>query len=468
MAAVSEQTKMQHLYLRAGFGETLAFINDNKRRNIKKSVAELFDNAKQFSDFNIVKDNAIAMSRIMGADKEEIKEMVKESVEQIKELNLAWLDRMSDSKQALRERMTFFWHGHFACQSKNIFFVQQQNNTLRQHALGKFGDLLMGISKSAAMLDFLNNKQNKKNSPNENFAREVMELFTLGRGNYTEQDIKNAARAFTGWNFDQTGAFMFRRFQHDYGTKTFMNKTGNFSGEDILKMLLENKQTALFITKKIYAYFVNEKIDEEIVQTLAQKFYESDYDIGALMQEIFTADWFYEPQNIGSKVKSPIDLILILRKQFGLKLNEPAPWIYLQKVLGQVLFYPPNVAGWKGGTYWIDSSTLALRTQLPTVLFFSDEFPIQAKDDGDVNTEFLNKRSFKSISADFDWASYQKLLGKDNEAEMLEQLSEYLLQNSLSEANKQLVLNNARRTNKEDTLKMIAIGIASLPEYQLY
>ena len=150
---------------------------------------------------------------------------------------------------------------------------------------------------------FLNNQQNKKQHPNENFAREVMELFTLGRGNYTENDIKEAARAFTGWGYNVGGDFVFRKNQHDTGTKTVLGKTGNFDGDDIIDILLEQKQTAIFITKKVYKFFVNENIDAEKVEWLGNRFFQSGYNIKNLLEDIFISDWFYAEKNIGTKIK---------------------------------------------------------------------------------------------------------------------------------------------------------------------
>ena len=184
-----------------------------------------------------------------------------------------------------------------------------------------------------------------------------MELFTLGRGNYTENDIKEAARAFTGWSSEFKGEFVFRRFQHDYGEKTVLGKTGNFDGDDVLDIFLSQKQTAKFITQKIYKFFVNDNVDEEKVNWLADRFYQSNYDISKLMEDIFTSDWFYDEKNIGSKIKSPIELMAGIQRMLPMKLENEEALTFLQRALGQILFYPPNVAGWPGGKTWIDSST---------------------------------------------------------------------------------------------------------------
>ena len=175
------------------------------------------------------------------------KEFQKKSREAIKNLNLYWVSEMVNSEAQLREKLAFFWHGHFACRNLNVFFQQQLLDVIRTNALGSFRDMLHEVSKTAAMLNFLNNNQNKKDHPNENFAREVMELFTMGRGNYTEEDVKEGARAFTGWGATAGGEFVFRKNVHDDGRKNFLGKSGNFDGDDVLEILLEQKQTAKFI-----------------------------------------------------------------------------------------------------------------------------------------------------------------------------------------------------------------------------
>jgi len=180
----------------------------------------------------------------------------------------------------------------------NPKFNRQLLNVIRKNALGNFKELLFEVSKSPAMLQFLNNQQNKKDHPNENFAREVMELFTMGRGNYTENDIKELARAFTGWGYDKEGNFTERPKQHDTGAKTFLGKTGNFTGDDVLNIILEQKATAKFITAKIYKFFVNENPDQNNINKLSEELYTSNYDLKKLMQNIFSSSWFYDQKKM--------------------------------------------------------------------------------------------------------------------------------------------------------------------------
>ena len=258
----SNQLKNQHLLWRAAFGP----MAENAGQLENTTPKKLFDLLVKTSDkvpetFNVV-ENAFEglgvgmqdLSKMKDLSREQKAMIRKRSREDIKSLNLRWLDEMINSEAQLREKISFFWHGHFACRVINIYFQQQLIDIVRKNALGNFGDMLRAVSKSPGMLSFLNNQQNKKQKPNENFAREVMELFTMGRGNYSEKDVKEAARAFTGWGFNLQGEFVFRANQHDDGQKSFLGKTGNFNGDDVINILLEQKQTARFITKKIYRF----------------------------------------------------------------------------------------------------------------------------------------------------------------------------------------------------------------------
>lgn len=302
-----------------------------------------------------------------------------------RQLNVLWLQQMISSEAQLREKMAFFWHSHFACRNNNTFFQQQLLHVLRTHALGNFGTLLQEVSKSAAMLQFLNNQQNRKNSPNENFAREVMELFTLGRGHYTEQDVKQVARAFTGWSYDAEGNYRLRPALHDAGSKTIFGKTGNYTGDDVLQMLLERKETAYHICRKLYRFFVNENINEGHVKQLAEGFFASGYAIAPLLQQMFTAKWFYDAKNVGTRIKSPVELWVGLRRQLPMQLKNEEVVLVLQNALGQVLMMPPNVAGWPGGKAWIDSSSLLLRMQLPLLLLRAEGVQLALKPDDDTD-----------------------------------------------------------------------------------
>ena len=411
-------------------------------------------------------------------DEEDRKLVRQKQRDSIKSLNLYWLKQMVGSDAQLREKMAFFWHGHFASRNLNIFFQQQLLDILRQNALGSFRTLLHEVSKSAAMLNFLNAAQNKKGHPNENFAREVMELFTMGRGNYSENDIKEAARAFTGWHSNIKGEFAFRRFQHDDGSKTVLGKTGNFSGEEVLDVLLEQKQTARYITQKIYRFFVNETVDNEKVDWLANRFYKNDYNIGQLMEDIFTSDWFYEEKNVGSKIKSPIELVAGIQRMIPMDLENEEALLIIQRLLGQLLFYPPNVAGWPGGKNWIDSSSLMVRMRLPQLFNDTDELNIRPKTDDDMTggreemdggTPLKGKgynKSAQLIKADIYWKLYAKQFDTVPRETLQQSVQTALLQVT-PKFNADMVKNFADSSSREAFIISTTIQVMSTPEYQL-
>jgi uncharacterized protein (DUF1800 family) len=481
--ALSNQLKNQHLLWRAGFGPMVEDFEQVEKASPGSYVNALFKASAKTPAYIDVADNFVK-GLAMGVDEigkqqkrqlseEERRKLREQSRENIKSLNLTWLSQMVGSGQQLREKMALFWHGHFASRNLNILYQQQLLDILRRHALGNFGDLLLEVSKSAAMINFLNNNQNRKDHPNENFAREVMELFTMGRGNYTENDIKEAARAFTGWGATLGGEFVFRKFQHDAGSKTVLGKTGRFQGEDILNILLEQKQTAVYITRKIYRYFVNEDVDKTKVNWLANRFYQGNYNIGKLMQDIFGSDWFYDPQNIGSKIKSPIELIVGMQRTLPLEFENPEVQLLLQRLLGQLLFYPPNVAGWPGGKNWIDSSSLMLRLRLPQLLYAADELTIKPKDDDDQmmgikdkNLRKMGKLGGQLIGAKIDWNLYVKRYESVPRDQLLKTISGKLLQTKAG-ISENVLLKHIDANSRENFIKSATIQIMSMPEYQL-
>jgi uncharacterized protein (DUF1800 family) len=311
-----------------------------------------------------------------------------------------------------------------------------------------------------------------------------MELFTMGRGHYTENDIKEAARAFTGWGASLKGEFIFRRFQHDSGSKTILGKTGNFTGEEVLDILLEQKQTAKYISQKVYKYFVNDTADNDKSDWLANRFYQNNYDISKLMDDIFTSDWFYDEKNIGSKIKSPVELIAGIQRMLPMKLENEEVLLLLQRILGQMLFYPPNVAGWPGGRSWIDSSTLMMRMRLPQLINDNDELNVKPKDDDDQmmgRKDEDDKESpilkggvkmkrygnvTKPINAEVDWNKYIAHFGNIPKDSLLNSISQVLLQTNSGVSN-EVISKFSNESDRENFIKTVTIQIMSTPEYQL-
>ena len=473
---LQQQNKL--LYTRAGFGIS---INDyGHPRPVNEIIDALFPknlpgNLEIVTDEEWAANNPKAMKQI--DDKAAQKEMEKTFRERTKDLNLLWVQAMVNTNFPLMEKTALFWHGHFATYIDNPYYDQKLMNILRKNALGNFGDLLREVSKSSAMLQFLNNRQNKKEHPNENFAREVMELFTLGRGNYNEDDVKEAARAFTGWAFDENGDFIFRYRQHDDGAKNFLGRSGNFNGDDILNILLAQKQTSIFITQKIYRYFVSdENIDDERIKKLATDFYKSNYDIGSLLRNIFTSEWFYDEHTIGGKIKSPIELLVGYQRMLPIQFENDKTILNLQRALGQFLFNPPNVAGWPGGKNWIDSSSLVIRMRLPGAFFKSKEINVSLKESDlemanthrePVTAETQPTKSFKMGKVDIDWSEYIAYWRKYKEEELPGAIADYLLPVQLSQQKMSEVISFADKVSIDEYIKSLTILLMQLPEYQL-
>jgi len=386
-------------------------------------------------------------------------------------MSTAWMDKMATSPGQLREKMALFWHGHFACRTRRPDDSLALLNTIREKALGKFPDLLLAVSQEPAMLQFLNNQQNKKQHPNENFARELMELFTLGRGNYTEADVKEAARAFTGWSYDGQSHFRFREREHDAGPKTLLGQTGNWGGEDALRIILQQPAAATFLVTKMYRFFVSDVPDPARIAPLAAAFRRSGYDVADLLERLFSADWFYAPAAVGSLIKSPVALVAGLRRTLGLAVGNDKQLLGYQKALGQALFMPPNVAGWPGGRAWIDSSSLLLRLQLPSILFKNAEFAVRLKDDeNDITPQTTGKERLvrNPHTTHLPLAPMQQLLGATPPAEQPQVLARFLLQAPLRPENLALVQQAAAHAaTPEERLRTTLVSLLSLPEYQL-
>ncbi|MCH7525782.1 MAG: DUF1800 domain-containing protein [Bacteroidetes bacterium] len=447
---------IQHLYWRAGFGILPKQLQKIEGKNRIQIVDALFSSSETITSLKV---NTSELEKI--SPKKIIKNAttrknaIDKSIKKIREFNVAWIGRLANPKELLRERMTLFWANHFVCEDKNIFHIQQYNNTLRKYALGDFRVFVKAISKEAAMIKYLNNKQNIKQSPNENFARELMELFTIGKGNYTEKDIKESARAFTGYNHNFAGEFHLKKLQHDYELKTFFGKTGAFDGDDIIDIILEQKQCAQFICEKIYSYFVKDSLNKTHIGEMISVFY-SNYNIETLMRFVFTSNWFYNEENIGSKIKSPIDFLLGMNNVVSMEFKNPKDLIIIQKLLGQILLKPPNVAGWKGGEQWIDSNTIFLRLKLPSVLL----------NDGYIYTK--NKEVFNFVKRargnknPFDVVPNWEYFNKEFQDISIEKLKDFVLMSRINKGTNSL-LNELSKTSKQD----YCIQLMSLPEYQM-
>jgi uncharacterized protein (DUF1800 family) len=293
--------------------------------------------------------------------------------------------------------MVLFWHNHFVSSLQKVrspVLMYRQHQLLRKHALGYFGDLLHEVAKDPAMVVYLDSASNRKGRPNENFAREVMELFTLGEGRYSEQDVKEAARAFTGWSIDQErGEFVFRQAAHDAGVKNILGSSGNFDGDAVLDLLLAQPQTAELVVRKLWREFVSLQPDTAEVTRIARMFRDNRYNIRVALRALLSSDVFYAQENRAALLKSPVDLIVGTLRQFRIETGEVTPFVNASRQLGQDLFAPPNVKGWPGGEAWINSATLLRRKQLLERLFRAQEMrPVAAPGRAEMDIYFDSER----------------------------------------------------------------------------
>jgi uncharacterized protein (DUF1800 family) len=460
----TEEKKLQHLLARAAFGVTPSLLKRFRGKDLSIVVDELLKDAEVIQDL-------LYLPEPPTNDDGEVRplKMVSlflKSQKEKEELNFAWIDRMSVAKAQLREKMILFWHNHFATSGNFAYLLQVQHNTLRKHALGNFRDMLHAISQDPAMILWLNNQQNRKDAPNENFAREVMELFTLGEGNgYKENDIKNAARAFTGWGVNKEGKFVFREKTHDFDEKEVFGKKGNFNGEDIINMLLEKPQLSEYICRKIYKSFVNSEVDEERVQELAARFRSNNYDISDLVKTIFVSDWFYDDKNIGCIIISPVELIVRFKKLCKLEI-EDEQMTALQQVLGQTLFLPPNVAGWKGGRGWIDASSLAQRLHMPKAMLDAGTARLNKKPVFEETTD-AKPQDDKTVKVRSDWTILTNYFSATDEKSLTEAVIQFLILAPTDRIDRKRIEAQVDVSTKEKRIITTLVAVMQTPEFQI-
>lgn len=344
MKSKVEDYWVEHLLRRAGFGATPEELKHYKDLGFDGAVDELINPEKVKND---KLDELLAKQDFDFTDMGDTRRW--------------WIYRMAYTRRPLEEKLTLFWHGHFAtsnAKTNNPFLMYQQNELFRQHGMGDFQDTLLQVSKDPAMIIWLDNQQNRKNKPNENYAREIMELFTMGIGNYSETDIKEAARAFTGWAAPST--YYFNKKQHDFGEKTFLGEKGNFNGDDICKILANKPATAKHISKKLIAYFVYDEPDQEVVERIADVYLTNNRDIRKVMHAVLSDKAFKSDKSYHGKIKSPAELVVGTVKSLQVqKLDGDLPSLMAR--MGQNLFEPPNVKGWDGGLAWIATDTMMER-----------------------------------------------------------------------------------------------------------
>ncbi|MEE9352298.1 MAG: DUF1800 domain-containing protein [Thiotrichaceae bacterium] len=279
-----------------------------------------------------------------------------------------WISHMLKTQSPIIEKMTLFWHGHFASSLDKVeqpSLLYKQNMMLRRHSMGNFATLLKAVAKDPAMSVYLDGQLNEKKNPNENFARELLELFTVGHGHYSESDVKNIARAFTGQTvnrFQETYAF--NKVEHDLTPKHVLGKRVN-TGDDVIRVLLEHPRTAMTIADKFWSLFVSDaEPDQRVTTVWAKKFRNSRYDIKVLLREVLNSEAFWAKEHRGTVTKSPVDLVIGSLRTIPSRAFSPKDVEGILRLLGQDLFDPANVKGWKSGLAWIDAETIMVRSSM--------------------------------------------------------------------------------------------------------
>ncbi|WP_130734376.1 DUF1800 domain-containing protein [Flavobacterium sp. J27] len=353
--------KESQLIEKLGFTSFLEQSFDSKIDHSLPSF--LKDSPKTMIELKLVRET------IQKADEEEKKKILKKQIKDVTELRVWWLEKMQQEKFPLREKMTCFWHNHFVSTIQKVkvsYWIYQHNMVLRENAFGNFKDITKKIIQSNAMVRYLDNVDNRKGKLNENLSRELLELFTIGIGNYTEEDIKNGAKALAGLHLGDEKA-MYRPRLEDNETITYLGKTGNFKVEDLIDIIFEQKNTPYFLTEKILKWFIYDTPSSELIQYYGDYFKETNFEIKPLLLKIFTEE--YPKNNKGSKIKDPLVFSLQLLNELQIESTNKLILIQFLKQQGMELFNQPNVKGWIGGNHWLTSQIYLQRNN--TVDFLS-------------------------------------------------------------------------------------------------
>jgi uncharacterized protein (DUF1800 family) len=344
--------RIAHLFRRAGFGASQQQIEAAEKSDVATTIDNLFRDAAD-TDQAWQESTDLSKAVLAGGDP--------------KQLASWWLRWMRVTPNPLREKATLFWHGHFATSADKVTDVESmsdQNQLLRQHALGDFGEMVRAIAKDPAMLLYLDSAYNRKAHPNENFARELLELFCMGEGNYTEKDIQELARCFTGWEI-RRNRFRFNSFQHDNGKKKIFGQADIESGEQAIEVVLQQPIVPYFIVSKLFRFFFRDEVDvpEKLLKPLADQMRNESLQIAGVARRMLSSNLFFSDSVIAGKVRSPVELAVSFLRSLDATTNYRRLADSLN-ILGQVVFYPPSVKGWDGGRAWINSSTLVGRANL--------------------------------------------------------------------------------------------------------
>ena len=387
-----DERKANHLLNRAGFGAPASLVD--KLAGMPPAAA--VDHLVSYEDIHfsfpdpefIISREAVLevnreVSKLRKAENIDEADRLRQKLRRAENAAIAtlatwWLERMYSTPRPLEEKLTLFWQGHFVVSSQKVNDsepIYNHHKLLRENASGSLKKLTTEVGKSPAMLRYLDNARSTKQHPNENWARELMELFTMGQGNYTEDDIKESARAFTGWSL-KNGEFAYRPQSHDDGEKTFLGKTGRFEGSDIIDIIFEQDVTARYFATELWTYFAYENPEPEVIDALAATLQRNNFYLKPMLRQMFLSKAFYSDRAIGQQIKSPAQFVVKLAHDMYLY---PVPYREMSRAsaaLGQNVFAPPNVKGWDGGSAWINANALITRYNLPGYLAAAPPEPL--------------------------------------------------------------------------------------------
>jgi uncharacterized protein (DUF1800 family) len=415
----------------------------------------------------------------MAATPEERQQLQREEQRNVQqhmlELREWWLKRMATGPRPLQEKMVLFWHGHFATSVEKVrdpYLMWRQNEVFRKMATGNWLQMLIDVGKDPAMLIWLDQAQSRREHPNENFAREVMELFALGEGHYTEKDITEGARALTGWSYDRPSQeFIERPFLHDRGLKTIFGRTGFFNGEDFLELIVAQPQAPRFVTGKLWNFFAGEPASDDLISALSEVFRNSGNSFKPVLRAMFLSEEFYSPKIVRNQVKSPVQWLVGSVRLLEREMPPPMACMALTRNLGQDLFAPPNVKGWDGGLSWITTNTLLARYNETATLVEGDVSALPGSaiaknpNAGQAIQRRLQNLRIRSVQVDKLFTEKDR----SNKELLIASLEKRLLQAKLS-AKQEKVLRDYLDAHSElnDDRILAAIRIVmSTPDYQL-
>lgn len=478
-------TTAAHLLNRAGFGGPPAEIEKILALGPEGAVAYFVDYEKipdptpdpDWARPDPERARKFMEARQLGEEerRKRLREIQRADRQHILELRGWWLERMASGPRPLQEKMVLLWHGHFATSVDKVreaYLMWRQNELFRRLATGSWLDMLIEVAQDPAMLVWLDQAQSRKEHPNENFAREVMELFALGEGHYTEKDITEAARALTGWSYDRLAQkFINRPYWHDAGEKVIFGKRGNFDGEDFLDMIVAHPQSARFITAKLWNFFAGQMPSEETVTALADVFRKSNSTFKPVLRAMLSSEEFYSPSILRNQVKSPVQWLVGSVRVLERQLPPPMVCFTLTRNLGQDLFAPPNVKGWDGGLSWITTNNLLTRYNEAATLVQGDMSSMSglmlAKNPG-VNMAAERRLRNTPVHS----VNIEKIFTEEertNKEKLLPALEQRLLQDKLKPKQEKVLrdfLDSKSELSSETILNAIRL-VMSTPEYQL-